>query len=138
MYLTRLLYFSECNQDVPIDVAQILRTARHHNAGVNITGALWFDGDYFIQVLEGKRQAVSDLYHRIASDPRHRNIELVDCSMINERHFSKWRMGYHGDTKSNRERIRRFSSHDKLLPREMSPGSLMGLLRDLDLSDQTV
>lgn len=131
MYLTRLLYVSERNPDVDCNVEQILESARRLNTKSEVTGALWFNGDHFIQVLEGGRQAVSATYHRIAADKRHVNIELVDCRVVAERLFYDWSMAYFGDTKENRLRILRFSGHDQLIPREMSPDSLMGLMQSM-------
>ncbi|NVJ97516.1 MAG: BLUF domain-containing protein [Alphaproteobacteria bacterium] len=138
MYLTRLIYFSERNPSVDCDIQQILESARRRNAANSITGALWFNGSLFLQVLEGGRHNVSETYHMIARDHRHQNIELVECKAISERAFPKWSMGYHGDTKLNRERLLRFSGHDQLAPQEMSPESMLGLLMSLDLSDQAV
>ncbi|MEX0299517.1 MAG: BLUF domain-containing protein [Kordiimonas sp.] len=136
MYLTRLMYVSELTPGVDIDVPQILESARRNNAKAEVTGALWFGSNLFIQVLEGGRRAVSSTYHKIAADSRHGNIELVECRVVSERIFHKWTMGYHADTGENRSRVLRYSGHNELIPREMSPESLLGFLSDLNLSDK--
>lgn len=137
MYLTRLLYVSERDPGKHFNVEQLLESARHFNAKSEVTGALWFNGDHFIQVLEGGRQAVSATYHRIAADNRHRNIELVDCRVVSERLFFDWNMAYFCDTRANRNRILRFSGRDQLVPREMSPESLLGLMMSMQVADDT-
>jgi len=133
MFLTRLLYVSKRNIDVDCNVEQILESARIHNKRVEVTGALWFNGEIFIQALEGGRHAVSSVYHRIAADPRHRDIELVACTAVNERLFYQWSMGYYADTEKNRQHVLRYSGHDALNPKEMSPESLLGFLTALDM-----
>ncbi len=137
MYLTRLLYVSDRDQEKHFSVEQLLESARHFNVKVQVTGALWFNGDHFIQVLEGGRHAVSTTYHRIAADDRHRNIELVDCRVVSERLFYDWSMAYFSDTRANRNRILRFSGKDQLAPREMSPESLLGLMMSMQVDDDT-
>ena len=133
MYLTRLLYVSKRNVDVDCNVEQILESARTFNKKAEVTGALWFNGDIFIQALEGGRRAVSTVYHRIAADPRHKDIELVACSAVHERLFYKWSMGYYADTEKNRQHVLRYSGHDALNPKEMSPDSLLGFLQALEM-----
>ncbi len=46
-----------------------------------------------MQQLEGDRDAVSLLYHRIVLDPRHRNSAILDLSEISSRKFTQWSMG---------------------------------------------
>lgn len=135
MYLTRLLYVSDYNRDKPFDAGQMLKSAIAKNRANQITGALWFDGRQFIQVLEGARDVVSETYHRIAQDERHNNIELVCCNSVTERFFPQWSMGYFGDTLSNQQMILRYSTSDKLNPNEMSPDSLLGLMMTLELKN---
>ena len=130
MFLTRLLYFSRTEASVDQDIEQILMTARRENAKRQVTGALWFDGDHFVQALEGGRQAVSETYHRIAADPRHRDIELVSCEMVDSRLFHKWRMAYFADTEENRALILKYSGQDRLIPERMSARSLLHVLAE--------
>ena len=132
MYLTRLVYFSDANPDVKPEIDKILSSARKSNETNDITGALWFDGDLFIQVLEGQRLAVSQTFHRIQEDPRHKNVELVSCGSIAERLFPVWSMGYLGLTKENEKKILQFSAHRDLRPREMSAESLLQFLLSLE------
>lgn len=134
MHLTRLIYVSRRNPDVPTDLEGLLETSRRRNAENQITGALWVDGTYFVQVLEGARHVVSATYHRISRDPRHTDLELVSCESVSARAFADWSMGYCGDTRSNRQTILKFSGHDQLVPGEMSSSSLLSLVQALEVS----
>jgi hypothetical protein len=76
------------------DLTQILRASNSNNKRLNITGMLLFANGSFIQVLEGEEQAVRLLYEKIAKDPRHSHITLIDDSEIDHPVFSSWSMGY--------------------------------------------
>ncbi|MFZ5681344.1 MAG: BLUF domain-containing protein [Pseudomonadota bacterium] len=75
------------------ELRSIVRTAGANNQDRGITGGLMFNRDYFGQVLEGDRSAVSELFCRIARDPRHRNIVIVEASAVDRRLFQRWSMG---------------------------------------------
>ncbi|MTI08887.1 BLUF domain-containing protein [Curvivirga aplysinae] len=135
MLLTRLIYVSDLNADVSFEAEQMLSSARKLNKSNFVTGALWFTGAQFIQVLEGGRHAVSETYHRIAKDTRHQNIELVSCNTVDERIFQDWSMGFFGDTETNRAQVLKFSVTDSLQPERMTADSLLAALRSLELSE---
>jgi hypothetical protein len=48
----------------------------------------------FVQVLEGPRSEVTSLYGRIARDPRHKHVFVLHESMVGNRMFPDWRMGF--------------------------------------------
>ena len=133
MFLTRLIYFSYSAPNTDLDIEQMLQSARTQNAKNNITGALWFDGDIFVQVLEGERRPVSETYHRIAQDKRHKDIELVSCNTVDRRYFHKWNMGYLADSKDNRELILKYSGENKLVPWRLPDTSLLQLLAEAEM-----
>ncbi len=62
------------------------------NRRLNITGCLWFSPRRFLQILEGPRKAVEDVYAAILRDQRHRDITTVSSSPITNRSFSRWGM----------------------------------------------
>lgn len=128
MHLTRLIYFSERNPETDFDVEKLLEKARGNNTRRQVTGGLWFNGDIFIQVLEGSRAMVSKVYNTIATDKRHRNVELVSCEPIVERQFSDWSMAYLGDLKRNRAQILQFSTGDQLDPAAQPADSIIAML----------
>ena len=132
MHLSRLIYFSERNPDAETDVDKLLAKARENNARRQVTGALWFNGDIFIQLLEGSRAMVSEAYNIIARDSRHRHVQLVTCEPIVERQFGDWSMAYLGDLKRNRTQILKFSSGDQLNPAEQSAESIIAMLTSIE------
>lgn len=93
--LSRLIYASERNQAAPLGVSDLLSISRKRNMEAAVTGFLFYDGQRFVQVLEGGRADVSETYHRIVRDPRHRNIVLLSCREIPTRQFGYWSMGLH-------------------------------------------
>lgn len=95
MSLTRLIYFSEYDRSKGLDIDELLFISRRKNRAANVTGFLFFDGAYFVQALEGARVDVSNTYHRIVSDERHRNLILITCFEIRSRLFAGWSMGLH-------------------------------------------
>ncbi len=99
MNTVRLIYYSVATRDIAMsDLKQILETARKNNSDLGICGMLCFENRYFLQVLEGPRDAVSELYLDIADDARHDELTLICCEEITETSFSEWRMGYAGSS----------------------------------------
>ena len=92
--LVRLMYASRAASAVDADeLAVILKQAKANNPKLGVTGALCFADGIFMQVLEGGRDAVNQLYNRIARDPRHRDVVLLSYEEIGERSFAGWSMG---------------------------------------------
>jgi len=95
MSLVRLVYASRFSRKAgPEDVQKIVDLSRKKNEELGITGALCFDPRYFLQVLEGPREAVSDLYNRIMFDYRHTGVTLISYEKVAQRRFEKWFMAY--------------------------------------------
>lgn len=91
--LARLTYYSEAAPGLTrADVDAILAACRARNPRLGVTGALAWDGRYFLQVLEGHRITLTEMLLRIGADPRNRNIVLVDARGAPRRHFADWSM----------------------------------------------
>ncbi len=73
-------------------LVEIMDFAQTRNVERGITGILCYGSGQFLQALEGERGAVNALYHRIATDGRHLDCQLVDVSEIAERAFPEWTM----------------------------------------------
>ncbi|MCC6132648.1 MAG: BLUF domain-containing protein [Acidobacteria bacterium] len=93
--LVRLVYASRSSQPVNDELINgILAQSRERNPDAGITGVLCVCGnDVFMQVLEGGREEVNQLYSRIVRDGRHTGVTILDYEEITERRFSGWRMG---------------------------------------------
>ena len=132
--LVRLLYASRSTG--PIDealVASILEKAHAYNAAHGLTGILCTsaEGGVFLQVLEGGRAAVNELYGHILRDPRHRDVTLLDYAEIGERRFATWRMGNVNLNRVNMGTILRFSEGPVLDPFQLSGKTALALLEEL-------
>lgn len=76
------------------DLIDLLNEARTFNLGHDITGLLLHRDDSFLQVIEGSKSAVLELYNRIRQDTRHQRVETLFEDYIEEREFSEWQMGF--------------------------------------------
>ena len=92
MDLTRLVYVSRPLGYDPLELDDILQTARAHNGRVGITGALISRWDLFLQLLEGPAEAVAETYDRIRRDRRHVEVTLLGTTRTAERLFPDWQM----------------------------------------------
>ena len=93
--LSRLVYYSTISQIITMTaIRQIIAKSIGNNEAKEITGALYFNEHYFIQVLEGDRTQITLLFNKICLDERHQNVTLIDFSSISHRSFVDWAMLY--------------------------------------------
>lgn len=91
----QLAYASVATRPLDTDaLVALLRQCRAQNVPRRITGMLLHADGRFLQLLEGTREEVRDLYATIAVDPRHR-----DVTVLTERHrllrrFPSWTMAF--------------------------------------------
>lgn len=115
--LARLLYYSTVTNIRGIDeIKEILEKSKVNNSELSITGMLFFDEKYFIQVLEGDRKAVSEMMLKISKDERHKDVVFVDISEVSERKFGGWEMVYAGGMGIDNDVLMRFSPERKFDP----------------------
>jgi hypothetical protein len=74
------------------ELGELFTAARGNNKRQSITGALLLSGDYFVQTLEGDESAVRALFERIAVDPRHENVAVLEARTVPTRAFPRWSM----------------------------------------------
>ncbi|MEH6461451.1 BLUF domain-containing protein [Chitinimonas sp. JJ19] len=130
--LVRLLYASRASQPLTPEMTEsILAKSRTHNNDSGVTGILCFSGDIFMQVLEGGRQPVSDLYNAIIRDKRHHDVVLLDFEEITERRFSGWTMGQVNLAKVNPCTLLKYSEKPSLDPFSVSGKVSLALLEEL-------
>jgi hypothetical protein len=97
--LIELLY---CSVSVPsklthVDLDYILASARRRNVAEKITGLLLYYRGEFVQILEGEKESVINMYEKnIGTDPRHTALNKVHQNTISHRSFSEWSMGFVG------------------------------------------
>lgn len=78
----------------PQDLTALLKEARTNNERLGVTGLLLYRKGTFIQVLEGERMNVKDLYDRIVRDERHQGVSQLKAGPVDEREFGEWAMGF--------------------------------------------
>ena len=132
--LVRLLYTSRATAAIEQDdLLAILRQSRSNNPASGVTGVLCVcpASGIFLQVLEGGRSAVSKLYNRIATDPRHHDVELLSYEEIGERRFAGWSMGQVNLNRLNPGLLMKYSETAVLDPYAVSGAVSMALFNEL-------
>ena len=71
-------------------VREIARVALPRNAAAGITGALFYDGERFAQVLEGPWAETSLLMEAIRYDSRHFDVRVLRDAPLRARRFADW------------------------------------------------
>lgn len=134
--LSRLVYHSENHLGAQgggmiDDLNAILAASQRNNEKAGITGALIFDTLWFIQILEGEREAVSRTLLRIARDKRHDALTVMDCRAVDERLFGTWWMGLAIMRGDNGALFARHGIGPRLDPRQLTGEPIVALAQDL-------
>ncbi|MCG8563118.1 MAG: BLUF domain-containing protein [Hyphomicrobiales bacterium] len=143
MYLFRLIYYSrnaipESEAPQRAELKGIIEACRRNNPPLGVTGALLFNQTYFAQVLEGDRKAVTQTFCRIANDPRHTDLVILEARPIQRRRFANWSMGFVSASVAE-EVHRRYCISSQFNPTKMTADSLLGFMEELsEEAPQTV
>ena len=130
--LVRLLYASRAAATASAAVLDgILEQSRKNNPALGITGLLCVSGDVFIQLLEGGRDEVCELYNAIVRDKRHQQVRLLAYEEIAERKFGAWTMGQVNIARINPSLLLKYFKRAELDPFDCSGQATMALLHDL-------
>lgn len=90
-----IVYVSTANLDLTAkDISNILETACNFNKKSGVSGCLIYHNHRFLQILEGDKTTVEELYLNIKKDTRHSDVTLLYNSFTRERTFSKWSMSF--------------------------------------------
>lgn len=76
------------------DLDTLLLDARINNELANVTGALLYGSQRFVQYLEGSRVDVEQIYARIARASQHHRLEVLQQGRVETRRFQRWHMGF--------------------------------------------
>jgi hypothetical protein len=130
--LVRLLYASRAVPAVDHEeLIAILKKSKSNNPLLGVTGVLCFSEGIFLQVLEGGRAAVNQLYNRIAADSRHTSVQLLCYEEIGERRFAGWSMGQVNMSRLNPALLLKYSEKPQLDPFAVSGQVSMALFEEL-------
>jgi hypothetical protein len=130
--LVRLLYASRASAPTDTSVYDsILEQSRARNPKLGITGILCYSENLFIQVLEGGRDEVCELYNTIVRDGRHQHVRILSFEEIRERRFGSWTMGQVNLAKVNPALLLKYGERAELNPFEGSAHATLALLDEL-------
>lgn len=76
------------------EITAIVHEARVNNQKLGITGMLLYNGKDFMQLIEGEKAIVQDLYEKVRKDHRHSDVTLLLKESITHKNFDNWSMGY--------------------------------------------
>ena len=73
---------------------KLLVHCRDNNKINGITGILLYIDGKFVQILEGRKEKVKELFTKIAQDRRHKNVGRILEGPLEERNFPNFLMGF--------------------------------------------
>jgi hypothetical protein len=130
--LVRCLYASRptsaCDS---AELDHILQQARKNNPALGLTGLLCVSSNLFLQVLEGGRDEVCDIYNAIVRDKRNEQVRLLIFEEITERRFGAWTMGQINIERMNPSLLLKYFKRAELNPFESSGRATLALLDEL-------
>jgi len=130
--LVRLLYASRAAAPMNASIVDsIMEQSRKNNPAQGITGILCFSDDLFLQVLEGGRDEVCELFNTIVRDDRHLNVRILSFEEIPERRFGSWTMGQVNLAKVNSSLLLKYAEKAVLDPFTCSGRASLALLDEL-------
>ena len=82
------------------------------NPTLNISGALLYNNNFFLQVLEGKKEIIKELFAKIRKDKRHKDILMILDQKIENRIFENYEANFSiMKTKKDIEKLNTYLSH---------------------------
>lgn len=93
MSINQLVYISQAVRKMSLeDLTAIQKISKINNQPIDVTGSLFYNGGWFLQVLEGPAATLNTLYRKIEKDTRHKNSHILYNEPANFRVFSRWSM----------------------------------------------
>ena len=93
MSINQLIDISQARRKMTSeDLIGIQEKAKANNGATDVTGSLFYNGGWFLQILEGPLITLNTLYKKIEKDPRHKNSRIIDNEPASFRTFTRWSM----------------------------------------------
>ena len=90
--LKHLIYVSQ-RGDIDHEVIEaILKSSRKNNIKTEITGALIYGDNLYLQFLEGPVDSIEKTFKKIKEDRRHTEVNVLKNSVTDRRLFASWTM----------------------------------------------
>lgn len=91
--LVTLMFLSEATFDLGLmGVLHLFTQSYRNNMSREVTGALYYDGKEFFQVMEGEPEVVNDIWQIIKNDFRHQHVTVISKNIISIRAHDNWSM----------------------------------------------
>ena len=92
----QLTYSSISSEGLKLeDLNNILEEAKSKNTKMDISGCLIHHNEYFVQIIEGNKRDVLEIFEKIKDDSMHHSIKLLWENIIDKRYFVEWNMAYY-------------------------------------------
>lgn len=98
------------------DLSIYLEQFREKNLRLGITGMLLYKGGNFMQMLEGEKNIVLELYAIIQNDERHKDVTTILTEDIKSRNFDNWSMGF-----LNMDAVGNYPKYSKYIQTKLNP-----------------
>jgi len=117
-----LLYASSADRPFDhVELDALLLKSRRNNEAANVSGMLLYHDGSFLQYLEGQEADVEAVFDRIAKDPRHHGIFVLDKGTIADRALPSWSMGYEPLKSEHSDRLGAFDFNKAALEKALDP-----------------
>ncbi len=77
------------------DLKAVMNIATTNNQKLEITGCLIYHNKFFLQILEGQKEVVLELFDAIKLDDRHEQVTLLSTDESKDRLFDNWAMAFY-------------------------------------------
>lgn len=92
------------------ELIDVLKVSRTNNKKYNVTGILLYCQGTFMQVLEGDKNSIDQIYKAIELDTRHKNVIKLASGISKKRSFPDWSMAFASVTPETLQEIEGFLS----------------------------
>ena len=97
-----IVYSSHSKKKFTIqELSDLWKKSVKNNISLGITGILIHLNERFIQLLEGEKTIVEELYGKIVKDERHNDVTKLLKGTLKNRNYENWQMGYHSYVDNN-------------------------------------
>jgi diguanylate cyclase (GGDEF)-like protein/PAS domain S-box-containing protein len=115
------LYVSRAKDETTIkELDDMLKNAREFNLEHALTGCLLYGNGYFMQLLEGRKEAIDSLMLKIYNDKRHAEVTTIMKGFIKKRLFDNCSMAFRDINTTNEEQELEVLCRKELTLKELS------------------
>jgi hypothetical protein len=111
-------------------LAAVASACAKGNPEDSLTGALLFNQDYFVQVMEGDAASISKQLWALTNDQRHSTMTILVAEAVDSRLFDNWSVGFADSSDRSAALYLRFGTSPTLDPTVMSPADVVTLVNE--------